>query len=140
VQTYVVAWDGDEPIGHAHVAWTGTELGVPEVQDVFVVEQRRRRGVATALMAHAEALAAGRGHDRVSIGHSLDNEAARRLYEGLGYRNSGVPPRPVRGTITIRGRALDIDDTIVYLVKDLSVDSGRSRSSYSRHAKKGEPT
>jgi GNAT superfamily N-acetyltransferase len=140
VQTYVVAWDGGEPIGHAHVAWTGTELGVPEVQDVFVVDGRRRDGVATALMAHAERLAAGRGHVRISIGHSVDNEAARRLYERLGYRASGVPPKPVRGTITIRGRPLDVDDTIVYLVKDLPVDSGRCRSSYSRQATKGGPT
>jgi hypothetical protein len=34
--TYLVAWDGEEPIGHAHIAWTGTHLSVPEIQDVFV--------------------------------------------------------------------------------------------------------
>jgi GNAT superfamily N-acetyltransferase len=140
LQTYLVAWDGDEPIGHAHIAWDGAELGVPEVQDVFVHESRRRRGVATALMEHAERLAARRGHERVSIGHSADNAAARRLYESLGYRDAGVPPKDVRGTITIRGRPLHVDDTIVYLVKDLPVDSGGSRSSYSRQATKGGPT
>jgi GNAT superfamily N-acetyltransferase len=129
VQTYLVAWDGDDPVGHAHVAWEGTDSGAPEVQDVFVLERRRRRGVATALMAHAERLAAARGHDRISIGHGTENVAAQRLYERLGYRDAGVPPKRVEGTIQIRGRRVEVDDTIVYLVKDLPVDSGPARSS-----------
>jgi GNAT superfamily N-acetyltransferase len=128
-QTYVVAWDGDEPVGHAHVAWTGGEIGVPEVQDVFVVEERRRQGVATALMEQAERLVASRGHRQLGIGHGIDNEPARRLYERLGYRDAGHPPKRVHGSMLIRGRPVDVDDTIVYLVKDLPVDFDRSRSS-----------
>jgi GNAT superfamily N-acetyltransferase len=129
LQTYLVAWDGEDPVGHAHVAWDGTDTGAPEVQDVFVLEERRRTGIATALMAHAERLVATRGHDRISIGHSTANDAAQRLYERLGYRDAGFPPRRVEGTILIRGRPLEVDDTIVYLVKDLPVDSGPARSS-----------
>jgi GNAT superfamily N-acetyltransferase len=129
VQTYLVAWDGDEPVGHAHVAWTGGEVGAPEVQDVFVLEGRRRSGVATALMAEAERLAAAEGHGRIGVGHSADNEAARRLYERLGYRDAGLPTQRVQGTIVIRGRPVEVDDTIVYLVKDLPVDFAAGRSS-----------
>ncbi|HXY84836.1 MAG TPA: GNAT family N-acetyltransferase [Gaiellaceae bacterium] len=40
--TYLVAWDGDDPLGHAHFAWGGTRLGVPEIQDVYVLPDRRR--------------------------------------------------------------------------------------------------
>ena len=129
MQTYLVAWDGDEPVGHAHVAWDGTDAAVPEVQDVFVLERRRRSGVATALMAHAERLAAARGHARIAVGHSVDNEAARRLYAQLGYLDAGLPPGRVEGSIVIRGRPIEIDDTIVYLVKDLPVDLDAARSS-----------
>jgi GNAT superfamily N-acetyltransferase len=129
VQTYLVAWDGDEPVGHAHLAWTGSGLGVPEVQDVFVVESRRRSGIGTALMAEAERLVAAEGHRGIGIGHSIDNEAARRLYEGLGYRDAGLPPTRVQGSIVIRGAPIDVDDTIVYLVRDLPVDFGPARSS-----------
>jgi GNAT superfamily N-acetyltransferase len=129
VQTYLVAWIGDVPVGHAHLAWTNTETGVPEVQDVFVAEDRRRQGVAGALMAEAERLAAERGHRRLSIGYGIANEPARHLYTGLGYRDAGLPPKRVQGTIVIRGRPVDIDDTIVYLVKDIPVDFARSRSS-----------
>ena len=102
---------------------------MPEVQDVFVVEQRRRSGVATALMAEAERLASAEGHERIGIGHSATNEAARRLYERLGYRDAGLPSTRIEGTIVIRGRPLDVDDTIVHLVKDLPVDFGAVRSS-----------
>src|SRR5207244_4443984 len=30
-QTYLVAWDGDEPVGHAHISWESTKLGAPEI-------------------------------------------------------------------------------------------------------------
>jgi GNAT superfamily N-acetyltransferase len=129
LQTYLVAWIDGDPVGHAHVAWNGTETGVPEVQDVFVLAERRRQGVASELMAHVERAAAARGHRRISIGHGEENEPARRLYARLGYRDAGLEPERVHGTIEIRGRPVEIDDTIVYLVKDLPVDFEGSRSS-----------
>ena len=129
MQTYLVAWDGNEPIGNAHIAWENTKLGVPEVQDVFVVPGQRRRGVATKLMRHAEQLAAIRGHACISLSYGIANEAARRLYERLGYTDAGLPLQRVEGTITIRGEPMEIDDTLIYLVKDLPVDSGSPRSS-----------
>ncbi len=120
-QTYLVAWDGDEPVGHAHVAWERTHLGVPEIQDVFVLPQRRRRGIATALTAAAERLAAERGFDRISLSVSESgNDAARGLYQRLGYREAGVPPVRVEGTILIRGEPLAVDDVLLYLAKPLT--------------------
>ena len=102
---------------------------MPEIQDVFVREDRRRRGVATALALAAEALAAERGHARISLGYGIANGAARALYEGLGYRDAGLEPEPVRGVIRVRTGILEVDDTLIHLVKELPVDSGRSRSS-----------
>ena len=117
------------PIGHAHVAWRDTTLGIPEVQDVFVAEPFRRRGVASELTRAAERLAKEGGHDRISLGFSLANEGARRLYEGLGYRPADLEPQRIHGTILIRGRPVAIDETVIYLVKELDVDSGPPRSS-----------
>jgi GNAT superfamily N-acetyltransferase len=128
-QTYLVAWDGGESIGHAHIAWEPTRLGVPEIQDVFVREDRRRRGVATALARAAEELAGERGYGRISLGYGIANGAARRLYSGLGYRDAGLEPEPVRGLIRIRTGIIRVDDTLIYLVKDLPVDFGRPHSS-----------
>jgi GNAT superfamily N-acetyltransferase len=127
--TYLVAWDGDEPVAHAHISWSETTLGVPEIQDVFVRTDRRRQGLGTTVTLAAERAAEARGHSRISLGTSIDNKAARRLYAKLGYRDSGAEPVRVQGTIMIRSGPLEVDDTLIYLVKDLSVDSEGSRSS-----------
>jgi ribosomal protein S18 acetylase RimI-like enzyme len=128
-QTYYIAWDGDEPVAQACVAWERTTVGVPEVQDVFVVEERRRQGSGEAVMLAVEAAVAARGHRLVSLSHGIANTAARDFYEKLGYRKTGIAPQRVQGTIATRSGPLEVDDTLIYLVKDLPVDSGRSRSS-----------
>jgi GNAT superfamily N-acetyltransferase len=125
--TYLIAWDDDEPVGHAHIAWHGSRLGLPEVQDVYVLPDQRRRGVASALALAAERMAAERGQPRISLSFGIANDAARRLYQKLGYRDADVEPERVTGTIVIRGQPTEVDDTLIYLVKD--VDSGSSRSS-----------
>jgi GNAT superfamily N-acetyltransferase len=118
--TYLVAWEDDRPVGHAHIAWSGTHLGLPEIQDVFVVPERRRRGIAARLTHAAEEEARARGFDRISLSVSQDaNLAARRLYAKLGYADAGVDPVRVAGTIHLRGRPHEVDDTLVYLTRTL---------------------
>jgi GNAT superfamily N-acetyltransferase len=118
--TYLIAWDHDQPVGHAHVAWVGTRLGVPEIQDVFVVPERRRRGTAAQLTDAAEQEAHVRGWDAISLSVSqYGNVAARELYAKLGYADAGIDPVRVSGTIMLRGRPFEVDDTLVYLVKSL---------------------
>jgi GNAT superfamily N-acetyltransferase len=118
-QTYLVAWDGDVPVGHAHVAWEGGHVGAPEIQDMYVLPERRGAGIGATLVGAAERLAAERGHERMSLSVGEGSDA-RRLYERLGYRDAGVPPVRVEGTIMIRGEPLEVDDTLVYLVKPLA--------------------
>jgi len=118
--TYLIAWDGDQPVGHAHIAWSGTHLAVPELQDVFVLPEQRRRGIASELTRAAEADARSRGWDRISLSVSQDgNPDARELYEKLGFVEAGLEPVRVSGEILIRGRPLQVDDTLVYLAKSL---------------------
>jgi [ribosomal protein S18]-alanine N-acetyltransferase len=85
--------------------------------------------LGTAVTLAAERFVRARGSTRISLGTSIDNQAARHLYEKLGYRDSGVEPERVQGTIMIRSGPLEVDDILIYLVKDLGVDSERSRSS-----------
>ena len=118
--TYLIARDDGRPVGHAHVAWRGTHLGVPEIQDVFVLPLDRRRGIATRLTRAAEDEARAEGWDRISLSVSRDdNPDARRLYDKLGYVDAGVEPVRVFETIMLRGRPFQADDTLVYLVRDL---------------------
>lgn len=118
--TYLIAWNGEEPVGHAHLAWSGTHLRLPEIQDMFVLPELRARGIGTALVRAAEQLARDRGWERISLSVSLDgNPAARRLYERLGYADAGVAPVRTVGVIELRGRPVHVDDTLLYLTKAL---------------------
>jgi GNAT superfamily N-acetyltransferase len=120
VSTYLVAWDGREPVGHVHIAWTGTHLGVPEIQDVFVAAERRRQGIASQLTRAAEARARAQGWETISLSVSeKGNDPARRLYAKLGYMEASTDPVRVSGPILIRGQPLEVDDTLVYLTKRL---------------------
>jgi hypothetical protein len=51
------------------------------------------------------------------------------LYAKLGYRDAGVPPQRVQGTIMVRSGPLEVDDTLIYLAKSLAVDFGEPGSS-----------
>ena len=117
---YLVAWEGDVPLGHAHLALTDP----PELQDVEVRPEHRRRGVASALTAAAEREAADRGSDRLRLEVSATSEPAQRLYRGLGYVDAGLPPRRVRGTIQIRTGPLAVDDTLLTWEKRLAPGPG----------------
>jgi ribosomal protein S18 acetylase RimI-like enzyme len=120
---YLVAWSGDEPLGHAHLA-----LGdPPELQDVSVRAEHRRRGVASALTRAAEREAASRGFDRLTLEVSATEEAAQALYRGLGYVDAGRPPRRVVGTVELRTGPIEVDVTL--LLWEKAVDSGAARSS-----------
>ena len=85
----LVAWEDDEPVGHAHLALTDP----PELQDVSVRPEYRRRGVATALAAAAERAVVAEKGRRLRLSVSVDNEAlAPALEEDLGSATSGCRP------------------------------------------------
>jgi GNAT superfamily N-acetyltransferase len=114
---YLVAWEGRDPLGHAHLALDDP----PEVQDVEVLEQHRGRGIATALMAEAEREAGERGYDRLTVTVSTGKPEVERLYRRLGYGDSAVPLRRVTGSVHIRTGPLEVDDTLRTLEKPLSI-------------------
>jgi GNAT superfamily N-acetyltransferase len=117
---YLIAWEDDDPVGHARIAWSGTHLGLPEIQDVYVSPEHRRRGIATALACAAEREARTRGWDGISLSVSQEgNAAAKLMYAKLGYVAADTAPVRVTGSITLRGQPFAVDDTLVYLTKPL---------------------
>jgi ribosomal protein S18 acetylase RimI-like enzyme len=106
---YLVAWNGEEPLGHARLA-----LGdPPELQDVDVREAHRRLGVASALIRAAEAEAAARGFDRIRVTVGVDSTAAQGLYRKHGYLDTSIPPKRILGTIVVRTGPIEVDDTLL---------------------------
>ncbi|HYI37506.1 MAG TPA: GNAT family N-acetyltransferase [Thermoleophilaceae bacterium] len=83
--------DDSPPAGYAqlrfrHSLWTAA----PDcwIEDVFVEESARRRGVADALVAMALDAARARGARRAELDTSEANEAARALYARHGFSES----------------------------------------------------
>jgi ribosomal protein S18 acetylase RimI-like enzyme len=113
---YLVAWCGDEPAGHLHLALTDP----PELQDVQVAAGHRRRGVAKMLIAAAEREARARGFTRIRVDVAIDNDPAQALYRTSGFSDIGLDPRPVKGTIVIRTGPIEVDDVLITWEKDLT--------------------
>lgn len=112
---YLVAWENEEPLGHAYLALTDP----PELQDVQVRPEQRRRGVATAMTSAAEEHARSLGHQRLRLEVSQTNMAAQALYRGRGFSDTGAAPRRVQGTIVIRTGPIEVDDTLLMWEKTL---------------------
>jgi ribosomal protein S18 acetylase RimI-like enzyme len=86
---------GDGPDGVAVLRfrpaiWTsGLECYLAEL---YVVPERRGRGIGRAIMSAAIEEARARGADWIDLGTSEDDVAARGLYESLGFVNREHPP------------------------------------------------
>ncbi|MEF8842979.1 MAG: GNAT family N-acetyltransferase [Haloarculaceae archaeon] len=85
----LVATDGDDPIGFVTF---DVESGVYEqdvtrgfVENVYVVPDRRGRGVGAALLAAAEERLRDRGCDAFFLEVLAANDDARRFYREAGY-------------------------------------------------------
>jgi ribosomal protein S18 acetylase RimI-like enzyme len=86
----VVLLAGDGPDGLAVLRFraaiwsSGLECYLAEL---YVAPARRRRGLGRALMEAAIEVARERGADTMEIGVDEPDDAARRLYESLGFTN-----------------------------------------------------
>jgi len=119
--------------GYVTLNWQSTypsfaEFGIPEIQDLNVLPEFRRHGIASRLLDHVEALAGERSsvvgigvglHPRYGVGLHPGYNAAQRLYGQRGYIPDG------RG-ITYRDRCLEEgaqivldDDVVLHLTKQL---------------------
>jgi ribosomal protein S18 acetylase RimI-like enzyme len=112
---YFVGWEDDDPLGHAYLALSDP----PELQDVSVRPEHRRRGIASALSLAAEQEARARGFDRLTLTVSIDNEPAQALYQTLGFVDAGFPPKRVQGTVNLRTGPMEVDDTLLTWEKRL---------------------
>jgi [ribosomal protein S18]-alanine N-acetyltransferase len=62
------------------------------INTIAVDPARRREGLATILMRHVMDEAASSGAQRCTLEVRASNDAARRLYEGLGFVETAIRP------------------------------------------------
>lgn len=112
-------------LGHCKVVWRSAYPGfrdsdIPEIQDLNVRPDYRRRGIGSALLDNAERRIAQRS-DFAGIGFGLyaDYGAAQRLYIKRGYVPDGRGLH-YRTNPVVAGETYRVDDDLVmYLVKRL---------------------
>ena len=120
----LVAYVGDEFVGYLTIKWESSyppfkRDHIPEIKDLNVLPQFRRRGIATALLKEAEKRVGERSSIvGIGVGMSPDYGAAQRLYAILGYIPDGrglfLVDRHVRS-----GDSVSVDRLIQYLTKTL---------------------
>ena len=121
----LLALDDTAWLGHCAVVWRSAytgfrDAGIPEIQDLNVRRDYRRRGIGSALLDEAERRIAERSDTAgIAFGLYADYGAAQRLYIKRGYMPDGrglhYRARPVVAGETYR---VD-DDLLLYLVKRL---------------------
>ena len=86
-----VARLGDEVVGFIGTALADKPWGTSyEILTLIVEEERRGRGIGTALLGFAEAHAGRVEADGLRVDVLLQNEDARRFYERAGYSPTSV--------------------------------------------------
>ena len=88
----LIAAVSEKVVGYANILWTSgyepfRQNGIPEINDLNVIEEFQDRGIGRALIQEAERLAAEAGKSIIGIGVGLtpDYSAAQHLYPKLGY-------------------------------------------------------
>lgn len=118
----LVAWLDGEFAGYVTVVWKPHYSAFPEIQDLNVVPQFRRRGIATALVDAGEALIATRSDQvGIGVGMSPDYGPAQRMYVLRGYVPDGKGLTYGDRTLERGDTATVDDDLVLFFSKRLTV-------------------
>lgn len=113
----------DFPVGQAAIHWKGkpTHPQIPDIQSLRVHPDLRGQGLGSRLLQECENLVATRSHNQISLSVTLDNTAARRLYERLGYHVVGAPYCDVWFYADVAGKSIRVEETVWDMVKNLNL-------------------
>lgn len=90
--TYLLAEEDGRAVGVMQLRWglsTWSAAPYGYIEDFFVVEDMRRKGIGKAMLEMACHLARERGCMELSLDVRQDNEKARRFYAKNGFREEG---------------------------------------------------
>lgn len=127
IRKALVVLHQDEIAGYGHLLFCSEyqefkNNNIPEIQDVWIFEGSRKKGIGTALIRHLEQLAAEAGYKQLGIGVGLyrDYGSAQRLYFHLGFVPDGYGIT-YRHAPVVAGEKYPVDDDLIlWLTKHLS--------------------
>ena len=125
---YLIAWLAGDPIAHGMVIWGGP-IGSPKqhipdpcpyIEDLWVKDEHRSKGVGSAMVSCMESLAQLRGHDLIGLSVGIDNRGGQRFYGRLGYEPLPLPKYELSGVLqTVAGEFSFWSEICQYLRKQL---------------------
>ncbi len=84
-------WDGDDLVGFANIYWTFSSTRVADIalmNDLFVAERARGRGLARGLLDACAEAGRARGCAALAWETAPDNTTAQRVYDATGATRS----------------------------------------------------
>ncbi len=87
--TVFIAHEDEKAIGFTQLYPSFSSISLARIfilNDLFVYEQARRKGVASALMSAAVKFATALGAARLSLSTAITNDAAQALYQSAGWK------------------------------------------------------
>jgi ribosomal protein S18 acetylase RimI-like enzyme len=94
--------------------------GIPEISDLNVLPESRRRGIASALMDSAEAKISERGDTAgIGVGMTPDYGAAQKMYVLRGYVPDGRGVTQNFDPVSYRQPIVVDHETVLWFTKDL---------------------
>lgn len=97
----VLAWDGDEVVGHATLV-PENGLESPYELAIFVLQSHQGRGIGTALMESVLGYGAEQGVDKVWLTVERWNHAAVSLYKNIGFETTDAESFELEMAIRLR--------------------------------------
>ncbi|GHI01114.1 GNAT family N-acetyltransferase [Neobacillus kokaensis] len=126
--TYIAAYWNEKPVGHVLLKWNGTKDEAvtahinhcPDIEDLLVTDEYRNKGIGQQLLYYCAKLTKQRGFERIGLGVGIENESAKRLYQRLGFQDSGIGEYQIGGTfIDEKGIEHSWKETCIYLIHKL---------------------
>ncbi|MEK5058896.1 GNAT family N-acetyltransferase [Paenibacillus urinalis] len=124
--TLLVYLDEQILAGCAHLKFESDYLyfraqGIPEINDVNIFPEFRRRGIGNQLIEEFESIAAYNSYDSIGIGMGLykDFGAAQRIYCKRGYIPDGNGLMNHNREVALGDQVEVNDDLLLYFVKEL---------------------
>ena len=134
VLLYLIAWIGETPVGHGMLLWrgpTGTpkqHIGTPYpyVEDLWVRDDLRSKGIGARILAEMTILAISHGYEAVSLSVGVDNCRAIKLYERMGFATTRVPRFTLSGMVAMaNGETQFWSEKCQYMLKSLDFSQDR---------------
>ena len=124
-RVFLIAYSDSEIAGYVTIKWQSgyppfAEKAIPEINDLRVLPQFRRRGIATALVDEAEKRVSERSRIvGIGVGMYADYGPAQRMYVLRGYVPDGLGLYHGKQPV-ISGQTVPVDDDLVlYLTREL---------------------